>query len=460
MTATDIIDLCGGVPDVIWASPDCTTFSIAAISHHRKKNLENGNLEPVSDYAKLCDCVDQNVLKLINELQPKFYFIENPRGGMRKMEWMQGLPRYTITYCQYEQEKPPNQRRMKPTDIWTNHPEPAFKPMCKNGDPCHAAAPRGAVTGTQGIKGSKNRSIIPDALCQHIVDICEKYINKENPKMELRVKEFTIPEVIDFNFDELKQELQNRMEYYQNAVYTEEQTATAKKDLANLRKFNKALSDERIRIKKECLKPYEEFEAKVKELSAIVDKPINLIDRQLKDYEEQRKEKKLAEILHFYNDLEKPDWLTPEKIFKDVWLNKTVKMAVIEDEIKETLDKIEKTLVILRNLPDFSFEATEEYKHSLDFSKAVETANKLKETAIKKAEAEQAAKLTESAKATGELRAEQAKQQLDVNPPQPQQPPQAVIHKNWVCFKALLSTDDAFALKQFFNDRNIEFHKI
>lgn len=279
--------------------------------------------------------------------------------------------------------------------------------------------------------------------------------------MELRVKEFTIPEVIDFNFDELKQELQNRMEYYQNAVYTEEQTATAKKDLANLRKFNKALSDERIRIKRECLKPYEEFEAKVKELSAIVDKPINLIDKQLKDYEEQRKEKKLAEILHFYNDLEKPDWLTPDKIFKDVWLNKTVKMAVIEDEIKSTLDKIEKTLVILRNLPDFSFEAIEEYKHSLDFSKAVETANKLKETAIKKAEAEQAAKLTESAKATDELRAaEQAKQQPDVTPPQPQQPPQAVMHKNWVCFKALLSTDDAFALKQFFNDRNIEFHRI
>ena len=156
-----------GKPDVIWASPDCTTFSIAAISHHRRKNPETGNLDPVSDYAKFCDKVDQHVLALIKALDPKFYFIENPRGGMRKMTWMQSLPRHTITYCQY------GDTRMKPTDIWTNHPDPQFKPMCKNGDPCHDSAPRGSKTGTQGLKGSMLRSVIPPALCAHIVSICE-----------------------------------------------------------------------------------------------------------------------------------------------------------------------------------------------------------------------------------------------------------------------------------------------
>ena len=174
VTAADILEKFGK-PDVIWASPDCTTFSIAAISHHRRKNPVTGNLDPVSDYAKFCDKVDNHVLSLIRELQPKFYFIENPRGGMRKMEWMQGLPRYTVTYFQYETDKPVEQRRMKPTDIWTNHPDPQFKPMCKNGDPCHAAAPRGAKTGTQGLKGSKERSVIPAALCKHIVEICEAF---------------------------------------------------------------------------------------------------------------------------------------------------------------------------------------------------------------------------------------------------------------------------------------------
>ena len=168
LTTNDIIKLCNGKPDVIWASPDCTTFSIAAISHHRRKNEETGNLDAVSDYAKLCDEVDQNVLRLILALSPKYWFIENPRGGMRKMRWMQGLPRYTVTYCQY------GDTRMKPTDIWTNHPNPKFKPMCKNGDPCHISAPRGAKTGTQGLKGSKERSVIPKMLCNHIVNICEE----------------------------------------------------------------------------------------------------------------------------------------------------------------------------------------------------------------------------------------------------------------------------------------------
>jgi len=164
ITAKDIIDKFGK-PDVIWASPDCTSYSIAAISHHRKKE-ENGNLAPVSDYAKFCDNVNQNVLRLIQELNPKYWFIENPRGGMRKMNFMKGLPRYTITYCQY------GDTRMKPTDIWTNHPNPQFKPPCHNGDSCHVRAPRGAKTGTQGLKGSVERSKIPIEFCRHIVKIC------------------------------------------------------------------------------------------------------------------------------------------------------------------------------------------------------------------------------------------------------------------------------------------------
>lgn len=174
LTAEQILSKFGR-PDVIWASPDCTTFSIAAISHHRRQDPETGNLDPVSDYAKFCDKVDQHVLQLIKELSPKYYFIENPRGGMRKMLFMKGLPRYTVTYCQY------GDTRMKPTDIWTNHPDPQFKPMCKNGDPCHVSAPRGSHTAgsSQGLKNSKERSIIPQALCEHIVDICQGYDENE-----------------------------------------------------------------------------------------------------------------------------------------------------------------------------------------------------------------------------------------------------------------------------------------
>jgi len=170
LTAEEIIEKFGR-PDIIWMSPDCTTFSIAAISHHRIKDPVTGNLEPKSEYAKFCDKVDQHCLDLIKQLNPRFWFIENPRGGLRKMSFMKDLPRYTVTYCQY------GDTRMKPTDIWTNHPNPKFKPCCKNGDKCHTPAPRGSKTGTQGLKGSIERSIIPQQLCEHIVDICEEAIN-------------------------------------------------------------------------------------------------------------------------------------------------------------------------------------------------------------------------------------------------------------------------------------------
>lgn len=184
LTANDIITLCGAKPDVIWASPDCTTYSIAGISHHRRKQ-QNGNLEPISPYAIFCDAVNKHVVDLIRELKPKYYFIENPRGGLRKMDFMQGLPRYTVTYCQY------GDKRMKPTDIFTNHPNPRFKPPCHNGDLCHEPAPRGSQTGTQGINGAKERSRIPAQLCEHIVEICED----ENPKPV--VKQFNIYDLID-----------------------------------------------------------------------------------------------------------------------------------------------------------------------------------------------------------------------------------------------------------------------
>lgn len=169
VTAVDIIANFG-FPDVIWASPDCKTYSIAAISHHRTKNMATGNLEPKSKYAKECDEVNKHVLELIKELDPTYYFIENPQGGMKKMDFMQGLPIYTVWYCQY------GDTRAKPTNLWTNHPDPKFKPVCKNGNPdCnHIRAKRGAKTGTQGLKGSVERSRIPEELCEHIVTISER----------------------------------------------------------------------------------------------------------------------------------------------------------------------------------------------------------------------------------------------------------------------------------------------
>jgi site-specific DNA-cytosine methylase len=161
------------IPDIIWTSPDCTTYSVAAISHHR-----NG-LMPISDYAKKCDRVNFNQIKLINHflnINPKLkFFIENPRGMMRKMPFVNGIDRVTVWYCQYGDD------RAKPTDIFSNHLFSIFnqngwipKHECYNGNKkCHhESAPRGSKTGTQGKNGSYDRSKIPNKLCIDILKSC------------------------------------------------------------------------------------------------------------------------------------------------------------------------------------------------------------------------------------------------------------------------------------------------
>ena len=159
LTSDDIIKEFGR-PHFIWASPPCTKFSVATI--------EDGNVVARNEEAEEAKSLIIHTIKLIKELKPKFWFIENPRGMLRKMPFMQDFPRYTVTYCQY------GDTRMKPTDIWTNHFAPKFKPPCKNGDPCHTPAPRGSSTGTQGLKSAIERGKIPEELCDHIAEICVK----------------------------------------------------------------------------------------------------------------------------------------------------------------------------------------------------------------------------------------------------------------------------------------------
>jgi site-specific DNA-cytosine methylase len=166
LTAEMILDKFGR-PDVIWASPPCTKFSVASIGRNWIKE-KNGNVVAKNKDAEQAKDIVVHTIKLIEELKPKYWFIENPRGMLRKMPFMQELPRYTVTYCQY------GDTRMKPTDIWSNHPNPNFKPTCKNGDTCHEAAPRGSSTGTQGLKNAMDRGVIPPQLCKHIFEICNE----------------------------------------------------------------------------------------------------------------------------------------------------------------------------------------------------------------------------------------------------------------------------------------------
>lgn len=155
--------------DFIWASPPCTSFSVASIGHYWKR--QNGTITAKNIKAEEGLNLVQRTLDIIENLQPTLgYLIENPRGMLRKMSIMQNLPRTTITYCQY------GDTRMKPTDLWGQVSGWTPRPACKNGDSCHERAPRGSQTGTQGLKGAKNRSMLPyqlgEELCLALEDYC------------------------------------------------------------------------------------------------------------------------------------------------------------------------------------------------------------------------------------------------------------------------------------------------
>jgi hypothetical protein len=150
-------------PDIIWASPPCTGFSVAAIGRNW-----NHDKTPKTDSARLGILLVEKTIEIINYYNPTYWFIENPRGMLRKMPIMEQLKRNSVTYCQYGDE------RMKPTDIWTNSSAWIPKPTCKNGDSCHVSAPRGSSTGTQGLKNAYERSKIPSELCFEILKSCLK----------------------------------------------------------------------------------------------------------------------------------------------------------------------------------------------------------------------------------------------------------------------------------------------
>ncbi len=156
------IDKVPFVPDIIWASPPCTYFSVASIGKHWNKDHT-----PKSDNAMFGVEIVSATLYIINvfkSMNPNLiWYMENPRGKLRKLSVVDGLHRNTVTYCQY------GDTRMKPTDIWTNNLNWKPRPMCKNGMPCHVSAPRGSQTGTQGMKGNYERSKIPHELCIEIL---------------------------------------------------------------------------------------------------------------------------------------------------------------------------------------------------------------------------------------------------------------------------------------------------
>ena len=165
VTGNQLLNLGSGGPyDFVWASPPCTAFSVASISTHWTGGRQA--YIPKTRFAYESIKLVWHTLLLINlvtEPDNGHYVMENPRGVLRKLAPVQALDRSTVWYCQY------GDKRAKPTDLWHNLPTTWQALTCKNGNPDHEAAPRGAKTGTQGL-AKHERSMVPYQLGQSILE--------------------------------------------------------------------------------------------------------------------------------------------------------------------------------------------------------------------------------------------------------------------------------------------------
>ena len=214
-----------------------------------------------------------------------------------------------------------------------------------------------------------------------------------------------VPE-IKWNNEELKAAIAEKMEEYKGLVFTEETISEGKKDRANLNKLRGAIDDERKRVKKLCMEPCNRFEKEVKEVLALVDEQISAIDVQIKEVEQIRKEEKRKAVQELFESIGFQKFVTLEMIWDEKWLNASVALSKVENQMKETMYRIGEEVGTISRLPEFSFEAMEVYKKTLDLTQAIKKGQELadiqkrKEEALARQKAEEERRKAEEA-ATG-----------------------------------------------------------
>lgn len=272
--------------------------------------------------------------------------------------------------------------------------------------------------------------------------------------MELRIispQEGGFIKEIQWNKEELKAWVAEKVKDYRGLVFTEATIPDAKKDRADLNKLKKAFEDERKRIKKLCLEPYEEFERQEKELIAMIDEPLQLIDCQIKEVEEKRKEEKRLRIEELFSTIGFQTFVSLDMVWDEKWLNATVSMSKIEEQMKSRMYQIGEDVFTIQNLPEFSFEAMEVYKKSLDLTKAIQEGQRLSEIQKRKAAYEEERR-----------RKEEAAKQETVQPAQEAQSEAKEAEDDVVCldFRVWGTRDQIMGLRQYMIGNKIRFGKV
>ena len=274
--------------------------------------------------------------------------------------------------------------------------------------------------------------------------------------------EQVIPPQISFNFEEIKSELAGKLQVYQNMVVTESGIKEAKADRANLNKFKSALADSRKAVKAQWNQPLSDFEGKMKELERMVDEPTGAIDRQLKAYDEAKKQDKRQQIERFFEgavgDLE--EVLPLSKIWNDRWLNATYPMKDIEKEIVECIRKTHSDIgiIVAMQLPCCD-QKLSTYLETLDMSRAMEEKHKYEQAQKAKAQAKQAEPAPDSPAAQQTVSVEKERTVAQMNTPQ-EAAREAAPELRVLDFRVWVTPEQMQALKAFLVQNHIRYGRV
>lgn len=287
--------------------------------------------------------------------------------------------------------------------------------------------------------------------------------------MELKIlspKEEGFPQEIRWNNEELKAEIAEKMQEYKTLAFTEETIKEAKADRAKLNKLRTAFEDERKRIKKLCMAPYDSFEVQVKELLSLIDEPIRLIDGQIKEVEQRKRDDKRREVERIFKEAGFQPFVTLEQVWDEKWLNATVPISRIEEQMKSRMYQIGNDVLTIRELPEFSFEAMEVYKKTLDLAQAIKEGQRLSDIQKRKAayEAEQRRKQEEAAAKIAAARQACPVEQTtsaQASPEVKQETVDVSMTQQYVLdFRVWGTKEQIMGLKKYLVDNNIRFGKV
>lgn len=281
---------------------------------------------------------------------------------------------------------------------------------------------------------------------------------------------------IEWNFEELKNEITVASEEYAVSVYTDDAIKAAKADRAKLNKFVDAMEAKRKELKKKVMVPYEQFEKEEKELVAIVQRAIDNIDTQVKDYERRQREEKTAKIREFYDDnihdIEK--YLPFERVFKPEYANASTTMKSVKEDILEMIQKVDEGLAILNEVDSpYAGDMKEVFLRTYDIGQAIAERNRLEaaEQKRKEYEAERAkAKAEQEARRKAEAQAVMAagkKQEEKTAEPESQQtavpvPAVEIVEESIhvLDFRVYATSIQLAGLKQYLKTNGIRFEPV